>query len=312
MFWILDSGFWILDSGFWILDSDFWLLNSEFQNGMKLTIQLSENTYAVDLDNPMDISIPVVFNGDQPGTYSVPKASAKAYEDGKFIGDTRRGGGCNFEEYRFVTHCNGTHTECVGHIALERISVHKILTDSFIAATVITVVPENALKSTESYEPDKQKGDQFITAKSLFYKLQNVPKEFLSALIIRTMPNETSKKKRNYMNDPPPFFSMEAMDYIAELDTDHLLTDLPSVDRSSDDGKLCAHHIFWALPQGSHDVEAEAPSVKTITEMIYVPDAIPDGNYFLNLQIASFVADAAPSRPILFNISTQRHRDTKV
>jgi hypothetical protein len=34
--------------------------------------------------------------------------------------------------------------------------------------------------------------------------------------------------------------------------------------------------------------------------MIYVPDEIPDGSYFLNLQIPNFVADAAPSRPILY------------
>jgi hypothetical protein len=36
--------------------------------------------------------------------------------------------------------------------------------------------------------------------------------------------------------------------------------------------------------------------------MIYVPDEISDGEYLLNLQIAPFVSDASPSRPVLFKI----------
>jgi hypothetical protein len=39
---------------------------------------------------------------------------------------------------------------------------------------------------------------------------------------------------------------------------------------------------------------------KTITEMIYVRDEVADGLYLLNLQIAPFVSDAAPSRPLLY------------
>ena len=40
----------------------------------------------------------------------------------------------------------------------------------------------------------------------------------------------------------------------------------------------------------------------TITEMIFVQDAIEDGTYLLNLQIASFENDASPSKPILYAI----------
>ena len=43
--------------------------------------------------------------------------------DGQFIGDTRMGGPCNFETYSITPHCNGTHTECVGHITNERVSI---------------------------------------------------------------------------------------------------------------------------------------------------------------------------------------------
>ena len=33
--------------------------------------------------------------------------------------------------------------------------------------------------------------------------------------------------------------------------------------------------------------------------MIYVPNEIEDGEYLLNLQIAPFESDCAPSRPLL-------------
>ncbi len=38
----------------------------------------------------------------------------------------------------------------------------------------------------------------------------------------------------------------------------------------------------------------------TITELIFVPNKIRDDDYILNLQIASFENDAAPSKPVLY------------
>ena len=44
-----------------------------------------------------------------------------------------------------------------------------------------------------------------------------------------------------------------------------------------------------------------------MTELIYVPEEIPDGRYLLNLQIADFTSDAAPSRPVLFRLDELSH-----
>ncbi len=82
----------------------------------------------------------------------------------------------------------------------------------------------------------------------------------------------------------------------------HLLVDIPSVDRTFDEGKLWAHHIFWKVKQGSHDVNKKSHSLNTVTEMVYIPNIIEDGIYLLNIQIAPFVSDAAPSRPVIFKI----------
>ncbi|MEE2773198.1 MAG: cyclase family protein, partial [Bacteroidota bacterium] len=74
-----------------------------------------------------------------------------------------------------------------------------------------------------------------------------------------------------------------------------LLIDQPSVDKEKDDGKLLAHKAFWNFPK-------QTRYYATITELIYVPNKIEDGEYFLNLQPASFLNDAAPCKPVLYKI----------
>jgi arylformamidase len=80
------------------------------------------------------------------------------------------------------------------------------------------------------------------------------------------------------------------------LGLDHLLIDLPSVDRESDGGKLLAHKAFWQFPE-------RIRKNCTITELVYVADTIQDGLYFLNLQITSLEMDASPSKPVLYNLT---------
>ena len=269
---------------------------------MKIVIKLDSGNYEIDPGKPIDISIPLIFNGAQPNTYGVDSASSKAVEVGDFIGDTRRGGSCNFEKYRLIAHCNGTHTECVGHISYERISIHDTLKDVFIPSTLITVTPVPANESADTYNPVKNENDFLITKDSLGKALNNHSKNFIDGLIIRTLPNDESKKSRKYMELLPAFFSIDAMEYISSLGVKHLLVDIPSVDRTFDEGKLSAHHIFWNVEQGTNRVNEKDHSMKTITEMIYAPDKVTDGHYLLNLQIASFVSDASPSRPVIFGI----------
>jgi len=271
---------------------------------MKVHLDIGNNTHFINTNKPIDISIPLIFNGSQPNTYNVPIATAKPYIDGNFIGDIRQGGNSNFEEYHLYTHFNGTHTECVGHITKERISIQATLKASFIPATLITITPEPANKTKDTYDPPKEEADKLITKKIMEAALENSPKgDFLQALIIRTLPNDDSKKSRRYIEQPPAFFSLEAMKYLVDLKIKHLLLDLPSVDRTFDEGKLCAHHLFWNVPPGSHEVEEGKHSLNTITEMIYVPDEVKDGKYLLDIQIPAFVADAAPSRPMIYETS---------
>jgi hypothetical protein len=75
---------------------------------------------------------------------------------------------------------------------------------------------------------------------------------------------------------------------------------VPSIDRLYDEGKLSNHRIFWQVEADKFEVNDKTRMNSTVTELIYVPNDVEDGEYFLNLQIAPFEADAAPSRPLLF------------
>ena len=110
---------------------------------MKALLDIEGKKIQVDFSKGKDISIPLFFNGEQPNTYGVDKATAKPYQDGQFIGDTRKGGPCNFETYSFTPHCNGTHTECIGHITDERIDILSSLNEEMIPATLISITPKS-------------------------------------------------------------------------------------------------------------------------------------------------------------------------
>jgi arylformamidase len=271
---------------------------------MILSFSINNKDYNINTSEPLDISIPLNFTELQPSVYGADKASSKVCEVGSFIGDTRKGGSCNFEEYRLITHCNCTHTECVGHISFDRIFVNKILKEFLHTAYLISVTPELGNDSTETYYPAKNDNDLLITKRVIENKLKSIKENRFNALIIRTKPNEKEKKYRNYSDILPPFLSLEAIDLINTMNINHLLVDFPSVDRLFDGGYLSIHHKYWNVSHSSHEVNPMECSLKTITEMIYISDEIKDGHYLLDLNIANFSADASPSRPILYKFNS--------
>jgi len=256
----------------------------------------------VNVEEPTDVSIPLNFAGRQPNAYGVEPASSAACEYGELVGDTRRGGSCNFDRITLIPHCNGTHTECVGHITNERISVRDCLREAFVAALLISVTPCSPADTAESYSIPYAADDRLITFE-LLEKAISAEATDNKALIIRTMPNDDRKMTRSYdAENIPPFFTTEGVRYIVERGFKHLLVDLPSIDRLFDHGKLSNHRIFWSVEPASFETRENTRRENTITELIYVPTVVEDGAYLLNLQIAPFESDASPSRPILFKM----------
>lgn len=246
----------------------------------------------------VDLSIPLRFDGPQPGFFGADAATARPMHSGDFIGDTRLGGSCNAEHVDLIPHCNGTHTECLGHITIERVAVNGLVNDALYLAAVVTVKTVSASIAREQTGTRAHKTDQLITRSALRKSgLDDGP----TALIVRTLPNDRDKTRRNWTENDTPYFSVEAMRWVVDNGIQHLLVDTPSVDRLNDE-QLVAHRIFWGMASGSHSVHDATRTEATITELIYVPDQVTDGLYLLDLQIAPFVSDAAPSRPLLYGI----------
>jgi hypothetical protein len=90
------------------------------------------------------------------------------------------------------------------------------------------------------------------------------------------------------------------MKWIVEQGIRSLIVDLPSLDRADDGGRLEAHRIYWGLePFDRRSTDARRPDA-LVTELAYIPDEVPDGLYLLDLQVAAFASDAAPSRPVIY------------
>ena len=247
---------------------------------MKIRITHPNGNYRADLSEPIDISLPLKNGPENVNAWYVPPPAITPVTDGDFVGSVAAGASTNFNNIFFNPHAHGTHTECVGHISREFHSVNRELNTFFFMAKLISVLP---LKT----------GDDLVITQDQVSEA--IGTQVPEALIIRTLPNATDKKDRQYSHTNPPYLSEEAARWIASQGISHLLIDLPSVDKEKDEGKLLAHKAFWNYPD-------QPRTGTTITEFIYVPDPVPDGSYLLNLQIASFENDATPSKPVLYKI----------
>ena len=244
------------------------------------------STFEINLSKPIDISIPLTNTDANPIAWYIEKPEIEPVRFGDWIGKVSEGSSTNFNNIFFNPHGHGTHTECLGHITREFYSINQCLKQFFFTAELISV------------EPISSKGDLVITKEQIQKALNSKSPE---AIIIRTLPNSESKTHQNYSKTNPPYLLEEAAVFIRESGIQHLLVDLPSVDREKDEGKLLAHKAFWNI-KDVNNLNADARLECTITEMIFVEDSINDGSYILNLQIASFENDASPSKPILYSV----------
>ena len=254
---------------------------------MLTTIQYKNTSFRIDLSNPIDVSIPLSNTEENPIAWYIEKPVIEPVRFGDWIGKVSEGSSStNFNNITFNPHGHGTHTECLGHITREFYSINQCLKQFFFTAELVSVQPE--LKGE----------DWVITKKQLEQALKGKTPE---ALLIRTLPNELAKLSKKYSNTNPPYIEEAGAVFIKDLGIAHLLIDLPSVDKENDEGKLLSHKAFWNVTDVAV-LNSDARMHCTITEMIYVPEIVADGSYFLNLQIASFENDASPSKPVLYQI----------
>jgi arylformamidase len=249
---------------------------------MEAILTLQDKKYRADLNHPLDISIPLRDGTEGVNCFYAPLMEIWPVKAGDFVGSTAEGGLLNFMNVKINPHGNGTHTECVGHIAKEPYSINQCLRRFHFPAKVVSIYPTRL-----------ENGDRVILREQVEAIYGQGDPE---ALVIRTMPNTADKLRRVYSGTNPPYMHHAAIEYLVEQGVQHLLLDLPSVDREEDEGKLLAHKAFWRYPGTEEAGRLDC----TISELVFVPDHVKDDYYLLNIQIASFELDVSPSKPVLY------------
>jgi kynurenine formamidase len=259
--------------------------------------------WCADTSVAFDLAIPLEFDGAQPAFFAEKPATARPLSAGGFVGDVGRGGSCNCGVYTLAPHCHGTHTECVGHVCAPAPPI-AALAPSLRLALLISLEPAVLAEAAVEWPPGAAPDDSVITGALLERAAAPWSAGAWDALIVRTLPNDPAKRSRRYAGpNPAAYFTTDAMQWIVARDIASLVVDLPSLDRADDGGRLIAHRLFWGLPPGSTDASAARRPDALVTELAFVPEAAADGLYLLNLQVPAFVADAAPSRPVIHPVA---------
>jgi arylformamidase len=276
-------------------------------------IDFGHGEVRIDLSRPISLAIALDFSDRQPRHFGAPQAVSRPFAVPGFSGSVEHGASCNCQTLTLIPHCNGTHTECVGHLTREPLDAHRVVPLGFIPAMLVSIEPVNATTSRETTDPTPHAGDQLITrhalergwraARAETPRAEASPPFEPRALVIRTLPNQPDKQHRNYSDSTPPYLSREAAELLIERGIEHLVVDLPSIDRAHDEGRLTAHRIFFGLPPGSTTLAQATRPRATVTELAYIPDAAADGPYLLELQVPALGGDAVPSRPLLYRLS---------
>lgn len=259
------------------------------------------------LDRGVSLAIPVDFNSTGPRHFGAPAPTTQAFSIGSFSGSVASGASANCSTITLNPHCQMTHTESVAHLTRESGDTWRVVPRGLLPAVIVSVTPEPARESSEGSDPQPWGTDTLITRRRLRAAWPTArPAPALPepvAAIIRTLPNGADKRSRDYTDAVPPYLTREAVEWLVEKRIEHLVLDVPSLDRTHDEGRLVGHRLFFGLPPGSTARGDAARSRATVTELAFVPDELADGPCLLQLAVPAIGGDAVPSQPIVYPLA---------
>ena len=252
------------------------------------------------LDRGVSLAIAVEFGIPGPRHFGVGAPESRPFAVGSFSGSVATGASANCSTVTLTPHCQMTHTETVAHLTREAGDAWRVVPRGLLPAVVVSVVPEPASESSESTDPQPYATDALITKRRLRAAWPMTRMVDPVAVIVRTLPNDATKRTRNYTDLVPPYLTREAVQWLVEKRIEHLVLDVPSLDRTHDEGRMVGHRLFFGLPPGSTARGDAARSRATITELAFVPDEVHDGPCILSLAVPAIGGDAVPSQPIVY------------
>lgn len=185
---------------------------------------------------------------------------------------------------------NRTQTVCVGQLTRDALDAHRVVPAGLLPAMLISVSPELLSDAV---------GDLIITRTIIERAWKAARPVEPRALVVRTLPNDIQKRRHDYTSETPAYFSADAIERLIERRIEHLVIDLPSIDRAGEES-FPANRVFYGLPADTRDLMQAKRAQCTVTGLAFVPDTATDGLFLLELQAPALVGHAVPSRPLLY------------
>lgn len=255
--------------------------------------RLRELLAKVDLSYGISLGVTPELERGTPQAYGIPPASSTFYKvNGRDV-SLSAGAPINCSTLQITPHGNGTHTECSSHVAANETRIDRVSPKELLVAELITLRCEPLIASRETGPASARNDDDIITGKAIDTALSELD-DGLQALIVRV--DGVSTPHRNWSGTNPPYLTREAATALVRHGIEHLVIELPSIDREQDGGELLAHRAFWMIDEEG----SERARTCTLTEMAFVPREVPDGPCVLRLDVIALPLDAAPSRPIIY------------
>jgi arylformamidase len=237
----------------------------------------NKEKFSIDTQQGINLTQAILRNVKSvPNAYFLSHPRFETVISGGFVGDVTKGGACNCEDIHFNAHGNGTHTECVGHISAESIYMTQIEIDPYLNCFLVNAQAE-----------ELSNGDRIVNLSS--FDWDSIPS--CEAVIINS---GTTKRADYFSGNNPCYLETEVLALLHKKRINHVLTDLPSVDKEDDGGALAGHKAFFGYPN-------ETNLTKTISELLYIPKDIENGKYVVSIRFASIETDAVPSTITIYS-----------
>jgi len=283
---------------------------------LEMIVEMDGECWRADARAATSLAIRQTFGPHQPNAFDLPDATERPVDQPGFSGSIESGAACNCRRLELTPHANGTHTETIGHLTATELAPADCLPDGPMAAILISVEPVRFDDTDDTYRGKTSPDDAVITREMIASAVDGSPlsqrvlasdeSELPLACVIRTPPLNIDRETHDWTGTNPPYPTTAAITWLADRGVSHLVTDLPSVDREDDGGRLPNHRAWWDIVDPGGPIATDEPArQRTITEMVRVPDDLTDGDYLLQIDVPSLQTDAVPSRPLLF--PTERH-----
>ena len=251
----------------------------------------------VDLGSATSLARRIGFDGTDPRHFGAAAPRRWPLSLPGFSGEVRSGASCNCATLELTPHCNGTHTESVAHLVVDPQDVCELAPLGPLPALLLSLATERADRADEDSDPAPRPGDRLLTRAALRAAWPATLPFAPRALLLRAVPPALDAGPPPH-DAEPPFLSRQLARELVERGIEHLVVELPSIDRGHDQGRLCAHRVFFGLPPGSTRLaEARRPQC-TVTEFAAIPPSLPDGPCALQLALPRIAGDAVPSQPL--------------